>query len=614
MLGVMGAAEYPQPYGEYVLLERLGVGGMSEVDLARKAVEDTDFVRFVVIKRIKADLTDDESFIRMFKDEARITAELHHNNIANVYDFGRQGDEYYMALEYVPGTDLRRIINTLRHRHKTIPLRIGLKVLADVLSGLGYAHDQVDALGHNMNIVHRDVNPRNVMISTRGEVKLIDFGVAKATNRLERTRTDHVKGKFAYMAPEQITAGEIDHRADLFAVGLLLHEIVTGYGPLAGLSQVQIMHRLMAGRLPELPPPSELADPGPLQQVYRKAIEVKPEDRYPSGTAFRRDLEKVAEPLGGLATQKDVVEFLQRVDPALEGRLREKASSYSGPLQPSEVATAPLPRLETLEPVEGSLSGVSITRSVTRSQIVAGSMFLGAGLFSMVAAVSIVVVVGVVIWASGWWSAGEVQEVEPSMSEVGVGAQEVPGEASAPKEPQEVAAPEEPGSVPTEEEAAPAEEAAAPALPQAEVSSLPVSPPPEPSPPTPVPEPSPATPEPSPRVAAPESPPPAPAPDIFTSRETRTIVVVEKPASEVVPDSEPVETIAPPPPAEPLKMGMLQVTSPNKGSAITINGVRTPYTTPATFDWVVGTHSVEVDGATRSVTVREGMTTVAAIR
>ncbi|MBW1878622.1 MAG: serine/threonine protein kinase, partial [Deltaproteobacteria bacterium] len=346
----MGTPEYPQPYGDYVLLERLGVGGMSEVDLARKAVQDTDFVRFVVIKRIKADLTDDESFVRMFKDEARITAELHHNNIANVYDFGRHGDEYYMALEYVPGTDLRRIINTLRKRHQTIPLRIGLKILADMLSGLGYAHDQVDAVGQNMNIVHRDVNPRNVMISTRGEVKLIDFGVAKAANRLERTRTDHVKGKFAYMAPEQITAGEIDHRADLFAVGLMLHEVVTGYGPLAGLSQVQIMHRLMAGRLPELPPPSELADPKPLQRVYSRAIAVKPENRYPSAAALRRDLEEVAEPLGGLVTRQELVAFLQQVDPALEDRLREKASSYSGPLQPSQVATAPLRRLETLEP------------------------------------------------------------------------------------------------------------------------------------------------------------------------------------------------------------------------------------------------------------------------
>jgi len=593
MLGVMGTPEYPQPYGDYVLLERLGVGGMSEVDLARKAVQDTDFVRFVVIKRIKADLTDDESFVRMFKDEARITAELHHNNIANVYDFGRHGDEYYMALEYVPGTDLRRIINTLRKRHQTIPLRIGLKILADMLSGLGYAHDQVDAVGQNMNIVHRDVNPRNVMISTRGEVKLIDFGVAKAANRLERTRTDHVKGKFAYMAPEQITAGEIDHRADLFAVGLMLHEVVTGYGPLAGLSQVQIMHRLMAGRLPELPPPSELADPKPLQRVYSRAIAVKPENRYPSAAALRRDLEEVAEPLGGLVTRKELVAFLQQVDPALEDRLREKASSYSGPLQPSQVATAPLRRLETLEPVDGSLSGVSVTRSVTRSQIVAGSMFLGAGLFSMTTALALVVVAVVVVWASGWWPTGvrDEEPAEPSMSEVGVGIEEVSEEASPPEEPAPapVAAPPEEAAPPP----APPEEASEP-----EVSTLRVTAPPAPAP------------EPSPRITP---SPPAPSTDIFTSRETRTIVVVEKPAPEVEPEVEPVETVEPPAP-EPMKVGTLQVTSPNKRSAITINGVRTSHTTPATFDWVVGTHYVEVDGASRAVTVREGMTTVAAIR
>ncbi|MCA9492659.1 MAG: serine/threonine protein kinase, partial [Myxococcales bacterium] len=194
---------YPRPYADYVLLERLGSGGMSEVDLARKVVDQDSFVRFAVIKRIKADRAADASFVRMFRDEARITSELHHEKIGTVYDFGKVGDEYYLALEYVAGIDVRYLINVLRERGQRVPVRVALKVVVDVLDALEYAHTKRDTFGKRMGIVHRDVNPRNVMISIRGEVKLIDFGVAKADNRAEHTVGHSLKGKFAYMAPEQ---------------------------------------------------------------------------------------------------------------------------------------------------------------------------------------------------------------------------------------------------------------------------------------------------------------------------------------------------------------------------------------------------------------------------
>ena len=205
---------YPRPYGTYLLLERLGAGGMSEVDLARRAVGEGSFVRFIVIKRIRGSNQIDEQYVRMFQDEARINAELSHENIAQVYDFGREGDEYYMAMEYVPGLDLRAVQIALAKKGKLLPVRIALTVLVGVLRALQYAHTRVDQLGRPMNIVHRDVNPRNVMLSINGEVKLIDFGVAKAADRLEKTEGNTMKGKFAYMAPEQIQGdGQIDGRA-----------------------------------------------------------------------------------------------------------------------------------------------------------------------------------------------------------------------------------------------------------------------------------------------------------------------------------------------------------------------------------------------------------------
>ena len=146
----------------------------------------------------------------------------------------------------MPGVDLYGLVKSLRAQRRPLPLRIALRVLADILAALDYAHTRVDTYGRRMNIVHRDVNPRNVMLSTRGEVKLIDFGVAKADNRAQETEVHTIKGKFAYMAPEQLDEElRVDGRADLFAVGIMLHELVSGRHPWSGLGQVQVMHKVL---------------------------------------------------------------------------------------------------------------------------------------------------------------------------------------------------------------------------------------------------------------------------------------------------------------------------------------------------------------------------------
>lgn len=365
---------YPRPYANYTLLERLATGGMSQVDLARRSVDDAGYVRFLVVKRIRANHVEDEAFVRMFKDEARITSELRHTHIAQVYDFGRVGDEYYLALEYVPGTDLRLVLNLLRKRRKRMPVRMALRVAHDVLDALHYAHTRTDGRGDAMRIVHRDVNPRNIMISVTGEVKLIDFGVARATDRLERTQTDHFKGKVAYMAPEQIEGKNLDHRVDLFAMALTLYEMLVGAGPFAGLDQTQILFRIMQGNLPSLTVPREWGSAGrQLSDVVDRALCTDPNDRYPDAEEMRRAIAQVAEAFGGLPRSAELQAWLHDLDPDLEPRVRRKLDSWSGPIHIPDADAgddpeAPLPLdssgtlerdLGALDPSSGSFSSTA---------------------------------------------------------------------------------------------------------------------------------------------------------------------------------------------------------------------------------------------------------------
>lgn len=289
---------------------------MSEVDLARRAVDDAAFVRFVVIKRIHAAHSGDDSFVRMFHDEARINAELQHENIATVYDFGQEGDEFFLAMEYVAGCDLRRVQRLLVRKGDSFPLRVALRIVADVLAALDYAHGRVDTYGRCMNIVHRDVNPRNIMLSVRGEVKLIDFGVAKADNRAEHTVGHSLKGKFAYMAPEQIEATRpVDGRADVFAVGVVLHELLTNASPFAGLTEVQTMHRILAGQIPSVSANAVRPLPAAVVAIHDRAIAKDPDRRFSSAGAMRDAIVAAAQELGGLCSRAELADFLRQVDP-----------------------------------------------------------------------------------------------------------------------------------------------------------------------------------------------------------------------------------------------------------------------------------------------------------
>ncbi|MBN2799746.1 MAG: protein kinase [Deltaproteobacteria bacterium] len=552
----------PWRYGNYVILERLGAGGMSEVDLARQVVEGSSFVRFVVIKRIKASLMDDPAFVRMFMDEARITSELHHARIAQVYDFGKQDDEYYMALEYVPGLDIRRIINVLRERGERLPFPIALRLAIDVLEGLEYAHAKQDTFGNPMNIVHRDVNPRNVMVSTRGEVKLIDFGVAKATGRLEETRADLIKGKFAYMAPEQIKGDAIDHRADLFAMGLTLHELLTGYGAFYGLDQIQIMHRLVQGQMPKLEPIPELDDDRLIRKIHAKSLQTDPDKRYQNARDFRADLIKAGKLAGGIPSRKVVAEFVEYVQPGLRDGIQTQLAGYNAPVDmPAHVAG--------IDPTEaGSLSGMTKV-SFAQTGVFAGGLALVA--MGAIAGGALVVAVVLVLFLYRPGASEEPvsdaphadQIAPPPATEVApraaVAPQVDPSPAAVPAAPVAVTPPQK-TQVPPPADPVKVVAPTAPSRPHTEV-------------------PQPALVEPSEPEALPVEEPEPPAPEVGTA------------------EPEPPGPAAPAAEVALVPQGYFAITSTEKGRAILIDGKSTGLTTPQRrLEWPSGAHTVTVEG------------------
>lgn len=322
---------YPRYYSGYTLLESIGQGGMSAIDLAQTTVTDAQYVRFVVIKRMHAHLGEtDDSYIRMFQDEARISAELQHENIAQVYNFGQFDSEFFMVMEYVPGLDLRELQKGLAKQNKGLPIRITLKILYDILQALDYAHHRVDTFGQSLNIVHRDVNPRNVMLSIRGEVKLIDFGVAKADNRMDQTVGHTIKGKFAYMAPEQIdpSIGSVDGRADLFAVGLMLYEMVAGRRPFYGLNEIQIMHKIMSADIPDLPTAPDHPEPELLQSIFDIVRAQSPEDRFSSAGEMAKAVRQAGMACGEMASTAELAQFLRGNMPERVEAIADRLTQY----------------------------------------------------------------------------------------------------------------------------------------------------------------------------------------------------------------------------------------------------------------------------------------------
>src|SRR5450755_3544009 len=233
----------PMRLGPYELLRRLATGGMAEVYLARRAGPH-GFQKLMALKRILPQFARDADFVAMFVDEARVCARLGHPNIVQVFDFGEQDGELYMAMEFVDGTTGAKLIRAAAGRGEDIPLEVSLHVTLSVLRGLEYAHGARDDQGRPLYLVHRDVSPGNVLIDRSGAVKLTDFGIARAAEFERRTDAGQLKGKLGYMSPEQVVGKELDARSDLFTLGIVFAEMLTLRPLFSGGRELDVLLRI----------------------------------------------------------------------------------------------------------------------------------------------------------------------------------------------------------------------------------------------------------------------------------------------------------------------------------------------------------------------------------
>ncbi|MEZ0311329.1 MAG: serine/threonine protein kinase, partial [Myxococcota bacterium] len=277
-----------QVFGKYRLVRRLAFGGMAEIFLAR-LVGDQGFEKTLVLKRILPQFSSDPDFTRMFVDEAVLAARLTHPNVAQIYDFGEVDGIYFITMELVDGADLRRVIKGAFERGRGL-LAVEVAAIGEGMArGLAYVHALETDDGKSLGIVHRDISPHNVMLTRGGDVKIMDFGIAKAAARATHTATGTIKGKLAYMAPEQALAEELDKRADQYAVGLTLWECLVGRRVFDGDSEPELLSKVAAGRVRDVR--AEKADvPEPLARIIMRMLALKREDRYPDMRDVEQDL------------------------------------------------------------------------------------------------------------------------------------------------------------------------------------------------------------------------------------------------------------------------------------------------------------------------------------
>ncbi len=299
----------PIPFGKYLLLDRVNIGGMAEVWRA-KTFGAGGFERIVAIKRILPNIAEDEEFITMFIDEAKITVQLNHANIAQIYELANLSNSYFIAMEYVSGKDMRAVFDRCRKRGEPAPIPLTCYVIAQCCEGLDYAHRAKDKQGRDMSIVHRDVSPQNALISYDGEVKVIDFGIAKAAGKATKTQAGILKGKFGYMSPEQIRGLPLDGRSDIFAIGVCLYEMLTGERLFVGDSDFSVLEKV---RKVEVLPPSHFNRkiPEQLEKIVMKALAKDVDDRYQHSSELGEDLRAFMYSTGNAFARKDLAAFMK---------------------------------------------------------------------------------------------------------------------------------------------------------------------------------------------------------------------------------------------------------------------------------------------------------------
>lgn len=272
----------------YQVVERIAAGGMAEVYRGESAGIE-GFRKRVAIKRVLPKLSQNREFIRMFLDEARLCAYLNHSRCVQVFDIGQGAGAHFIVMEFVDGADLQALMEFVREREQAIPVEMACFIALGMCEGLSYAHQACDHTGRPLDIVHRDISPHNVLITRHGEVKLVDFGLAKASTHLAEEDTDIIKGKFGYLAPEVTLGQPSDKRVDIFAAGIVLWEMLAGRRLFKGNTDAETFHQVRAAVVPDIREIRPDASEG-VARVLTKALARDPKQRYSDGDEFARDL------------------------------------------------------------------------------------------------------------------------------------------------------------------------------------------------------------------------------------------------------------------------------------------------------------------------------------
>jgi len=340
----------PIQFGKYYLLDRVAVGGMAEVFRSKTfGLEGSE--RIVALKRMLPMVSADKELVSMFIDEAKLAIQLNHPNICQVFDWGKVDDSYYLAMEYVSGCDLRAVFQRCKQQvidgSTTMPTAQACLVVMKLCEGLDYAHNKKDSVGHDLELVHRDVSPPNIMLSYEGEVKLIDFGIAKVqAKRHTQTEAGVLKGKFAYMSPEQVKGEKLDRRSDIFSVGIVLYELLTGERLFPVDNELSSLEKI---RNVEVLPPSTYNRriPEELERIVLKALSRDPNERYQTAQDLHGELQQFMYTTGEFYSRKEFAAWMKRVFKAeleAEQAQLEAAREFRPATMPTQAASEPLAR------------------------------------------------------------------------------------------------------------------------------------------------------------------------------------------------------------------------------------------------------------------------------
>jgi serine/threonine protein kinase len=383
-------------FGRYELLLEMARGGMATLYLAR-ASGPRRFQKLVAVKRIHDHLAQEARFIKMFMDEAHITARNDHPNVASVFDMGAEGSAYFLVMEYVHGEDLVALLRTASENRGELPWPYAVRIVCDAAAGLHAAHELKNASGEPLNVVHRDVSPQNILITYDGNVKVVDFGIAYAAERLSQTRTGTIKGKAAYMAPEQVQGLPVDRRADVFSLGIVLWEAICLQRLFREDSDAATLRRVEHA---DVPPPRTIRSdlPDDLQRIVLKALSKAPSDRYQTAIELGSALEQYLVSSDQYVSHNDLALWMQRQferqkddkDACIRGALCDASSSACAELTlppPGKAAQGTSPEHAAVS--AGSLSEPARRPSTRRRRWGVFALLVGGFLASGVIALAV---------------------------------------------------------------------------------------------------------------------------------------------------------------------------------------------------------------------------------